>query len=179
MNLIHETFSLSPVPQFYCSLNIVHTEHQRHLFLICFELTLVLISHSFIVYAFVYFQGTESIERSSPTLTKYWQQPADTCVHFQHNYKIGGKIDYIITFTSIKLYCDTRATSSIRSIFIVMMETLFFYERKKREHVFLQSAKTVCTSNGGSSSSSFVVIVLVVVAVVVVMVRWSDKLQLQ
>lgn len=81
-------------------------------------------------------QGTESIERTSPTLTKYWQQPADTCVHFQHNYKIGGKIDYIITFTSIKLYCDTsrvlrdrerekereRATS-IRSIFIVMTET--------------------------------------------------------
>lgn len=49
-------------------------------------------------------QGTEAIERSSPILTKYWQQPAGTCAHFQHNYKIGGKIDYLLIQNEKNLY---------------------------------------------------------------------------
>lgn len=46
---------------------------------------------------YLFTQGTESIERYSPVLTKYWQQAAGTCAHFQHNFKIGGKIDCILT----------------------------------------------------------------------------------
>lgn len=48
------------------------------------------------------FQDTEQIERFSPALVHYWQQPASTCGSFLHsNYKVGGK-DCLLHFTTAK-----------------------------------------------------------------------------
>lgn len=140
----------------FCFFFLVFFQLSYHLFLIRFELFIpsylylicsiispvvvycspILKTENNICFVVVYLQGTESIERSSPTLTKYWQQPADTCVHFQHNYKIGGKIDYTITFTSIKLYCYTGNTTTIRAMFSVMLKACIRCEKK----VFLRFA---------------------------------------
>lgn len=148
----------------FCFFFLVFFQLSYHLFLIRFELFIpsylylicsiispvvvycspILKTENNICFVVVYLQGTESIERSSPTLTKYWQQPADTCVHFQHNYKIGGKIDYTITFTSIKLYCYTGNTTTIRAMFSVMLKACIRYEKK-----YFCDLLTSCIGDGG------------------------------
>lgn len=44
------------------------------------------------IFLYSFFQGTEAIERFSPLLTKYWQQPISSCGALHHNQKVtGGK----------------------------------------------------------------------------------------